>query len=512
MSNPTPNPTPKSPPGQSLAYVSTRGDAPKLNFPDVLLAGLAQDGGLYVPERWPSLPSTPDLFELSYEEVATEIMWPFLAGTWQKDEFAQLVADAYSGFGHPQIAPLVSLGDPHDNLWLMELFWGPTLAFKDIALQLVGRLFDAELSRRGQQVTIVGATSGDTGSAAIQACRDKDTIDIFILHPHGRTSDLQRRQMTTVNSPTVFNIAIEGSFDDCQDIAKALFGDADLREQLRLSSVNSINWARVMAQIVYYVWAQLRVVEEMGATRVAGSRLGLGGAGSNSRAPSRAGIAYSVPTGNFGNVYAGYCAHLMGLARVGVAPRFIVGTNSNDSLHEFFSTATLPTGEVTPTLSPSMDIMVPSNFERLIFEVNGRDGHATAAFMEQLRETGKAGLEQEQILGVAQLWSSWSCDDDTTLEIMRETYQQDRMLIDPHTAVGLKAALECRHEHEPTVVLGTAHPAKFPEAVRTATGVEPELPPELADLGEREEFYEVLPADFAVVRDYVLANARLGRG
>jgi len=489
----------------SLRYVSTRGDAPRLTFSDVLLAGLATDGGLYVPESWPSLPPLDELAHLPYELLAVEVMWPYIAGAWPKDTFAELVADAYASFDHPEVIPLVPLGDPDENLWLMELFWGPTLAFKDVALQLVGRLFDAELSQRNSQVTIIGATSGDTGSAAIEACKDKDTIDIFILHPHGRTTPSQRRQMTTVDSPTVHNIAIQGSFDDCQDIVKAVFGEAELRHRLQLSAVNSINWARVMAQIVYYVWALLKVRQALGGLTQ---------------------LAFAVPTGNFGNVYAGHCAYRMGLAegnadtkwadrkRAGANQadtRFIVGTNVNDSLNEFFETATLQTGQVTPTLSPSMDIMISSNLERLLFELHHRDATATTAFMKRLRQTGKASVDPEQLAEAAQIWSSWSCDDEVTLATMRQTYEQTGRLIDPHTAVGLKAAKSRRLKGEPTVVLATAHPAKFPDAVKAATGVTPQLPPNLADLHERPEYYDVLPNDLSAVREYVIQHSRLGR-
>ena len=482
-----------------ISYLSTRGDAPQLEFAEALLAGLASDGGLYVPQRWPELPPLAELAGLSYQALAVELIWPYVAGSFAKDSLAELVAEAYRSFERSEVVPLVELDD---HLWLLELFWGPTLAFKDMALQLVGRLFDAELSRRASQVTIVGATSGDTGSAAIQACRDKDTIDVIMLHPHGRTSELQRRQMTTVDSPTVCNIAIEGSFDDCQELVKALFGDAALREQLQLSAVNSINWARVMAQIVYYVWAWLKVAEQSS---------GAGGkAISTTDELDR--LAFAVPTGNFGNVYAGYCAHQMGLgAGSGDGTRFIVGTNVNDSLNEFFETAVLQTGRVTHTLSPSMDIMIPSNLERLIFDLLQRDGAATTAFMKRLKTAGQSLLEPAEMAATEQLWTSWSCDDATTLETMGQTYRETGQLIDPHTAVGLAAARARRHEQEPTVVLATAHPAKFPEAVKQATGVEPELPAGLAELHARPEHYDVLPNDLATVRRYILERARLGQ-
>ena len=506
---------------QPLRYISTRGEAPALNFADVLLAGLASDGGLYVPEAWPPLsqvalpqvaspqialpkdtlpeqtaqtapapdarPSatsppaatTPGTYNpYDYPVFAAEIMWPFVAGTWGKDAFAALIADAYSSFSHPEVAPLVPLGDPDDSIWLMELFWGPTLAFKDIALQLLGRFFDAELKRRSGQITIVGATSGDTGSAAIEACRDRDTMDIFILHPHERVSEVQRRQMATVDSPTVHNIALRGSFDDCQDIVKALFADEALKDRLQLSAINSINWARVMAQIVYYIWAAVQ----------------LGGK-----------ISFAVPTGNFGNVYAGYGARGMGLPA-----RLIVGTNRNDSLARFFSTATLSTGEVSPTLSPSMDIMIPSNLERLIFDIFGRDSKATADFMQQVRQAGTATVPADRFSSLGDVWTSRRTDDPATLEVIGKTYRDTGRLIDPHTAVGLAAAQELRTEGEPTVVLATAHPAKFPDAVKQATGITPDLPDSMADLHERTERYAVLDNDLAAVRRYIEEHARLG--
>ena len=556
---------------QPLRYISTRGEAPALNFADVLLAGLASDGGLYVPEAWPPLSqvalpqvaspqialpkdtlseqtaqtapapaarpsatsppaSTPsaDVKPPSYPAFAAEVMWPFVAGSWGKDDFAALIADAYSSFSHPEVAPLVPLGDPADNIWLMELFWGPTLAFKDIALQLLGRFFDAELKRRSGQITIVGATSGDTGSAAIEACRDRDTMDIFILHPHERVSEVQRRQMTTVDSPTVHNIALRGSFDDCQDIVKALFADEALKDRLQLSAINSINWARVMAQIVYYIWAAVKLGMDLSGTGVgerANEGMGRGGSeregrraseevgrGTRGNASSVEGsrstagnIAFAVPTGNFGNVYAGYGARGMGLDA-----RLIVGTNRNDSLARFFSTATLSTGEVSPTLSPSMDIMIPSNLERLIFDIFGRDSKATTDFMQQVRQAGTATVPADRFSSLGDVWTSRRTDDPATLEVIGKTYRDTGRLIDPHTAVGLAAAQELHTEGEPTVVLATAHPAKFPDAVKQATGITPDLPDSMADLHERTERYAVLDNDFAAVRRHIEKHARLG--
>ena len=347
-----------------LSYVSTRGQAPRLTFADTLLAGLATDGGLYVPESWPTLDSAAVDPHRPYADTAIEVMWPFVAGSIERADFESIVRDTYATFAHPDVTPLVPL---EDGLWLLELFHGPTLAFKDVALQLVGRLFDHELERRGTRVTIVGATSGDTGSAAIEACRDRKSIDIVILHPRGRVSEVQRRQMTTVLSPNVHNVAIDGTFDDCQDLVKAMFNDAAFREEQHLSAVNSINWARVMAQIVYYVVAADR----------------LGGRGGP--------ISFAVPTGNFGNVFAGYGASRMGLD----VREFVVASNRNDILTQFFTTGRMTIGDVHPTLSPSMDIQVSSNLERLLFELYDRDGRAIAELMERFRQ------QKRMVLGEA---------------------------------------------------------------------------------------------------------------
>ena len=361
-----------------ITYVSTRGAAPELGFADVLLAGLAIDGGLYVPSQWPSLTvGALERFEsMSYSEIATEVMWPFVEGSVDRDAFAAIVADAYATFSTDEVVPIVDLGD---NIWLAELFHGPTLAFKDIALQLVGRLFDHELTRRGEKVTIVGATSGDTGSAAIEALRDRPSAEVFILHPAGRVSDVQRRQMTTVHSPNVHNIAVEGTFDDCQDIVKALFADVQFRKSRNLSAVNSINWARVMAQMVYYVTCAVRLS---------------GGAGRP--------VAFSVPTGNFGNVFAGY-----GAQRIGTPiSQFIVASNRNDILTQFLTTGTMTIGEVHPTLSPSMDIQVSSNLERLLFEIHGRDGAAISELMARFRAEGTVSVEGDRLELLADHWSA----------------------------------------------------------------------------------------------------------
>ena len=463
-----------------MRYVSTRGTAPELSFAETLLAGLATDGGLYVPERWPALPTAvAALADRSYLDVAVEVMWPFVEGDYRRDEFAALVADSYAVFDDPEVTPLYRL---HDGLWLLELFHGPTLAFKDIALQLVGNLFDYELARRGERATIVGATSGDTGSAAIEACRDRDGIEIFILHPAGRVSEVQRRQMTTVGSPNVHNLAIEGTFDDCQDLVKALFADAPTRERLRLSAVNSINWARVMAQIVYYVRSAARV--------------GRGGP-----------VSFAVPTGNFGNVFAGYAARRMGVP----IRQLVIGSNRNDILFRFLGSGSLELAEVHPTISPSMDIQVSSNLERLLFELYGRDGVAVAELMAGFRAGGAAEVGLDRLAQVAEVFTGARLDDDETRAVIAEEYTHDDVLIDPHTAVGIGAARACHADPSvPMVALATAHPAKFPDAVEAATGLRPELPDRLADLLERPERYDTLPNDLGAVRDHLLATAALG--
>lgn len=455
-----------------MKYVSTRGRAPVLGFADVLLCGLATDGGLYVPDRWPALPGGLDPAG-AYELTATEVMRPFVEDSLSSEVLAGIVDDAYRGFDDPEVAPLRDLGD---GLWLLELFHGPTLAFKDLALQLVGRLFDHELRTRGERVTIIGATSGDTGSAAIEACRDRESMEIFILHPAGRVSDVQRRQMTTVNSPNVHNIAVEGTFDDCQDLVKAMFADEVFRSELRLSAVNSINWARVMAQIVYYVSAGLS----------------LGGGSSP--------LAFSVPTGNFGNIFAGYAAGRMGLP----ISQLIVASNRNDILTRFFTTGTMEIRQVQPTISPSMDIQVSSNLERLLFEMEGRNGAAVAELMTEFRSRGSVSVPVEKLDRMRGLFDCGRLDEDETRSVMADVHRRTGLLIDPHTAVGLGVA--CRQRRDPRipmVCMATAHPAKFPDAVQAATGIRPELPPWLANLNERSERFVIMPNDLAAIKAHI---------
>ena len=458
-----------------MRYVSTRGAAPVLDFADALLVGLASDGGLYVPEAWPQL---PDGGTGDYVATAVEVMAPFVGDSIDADAFAAMVADSYACFDADDVAPLVDLGD---GLFLMELFHGPTLAFKDIALQLVGRLFDHELTRRGERVTIVGATSGDTGSAAIEACRDRDSLDIVILHPAGRVSEVQRRQMTTVSSANVHNVALEGTFDDCQDLVKAMFADEPFRNRMRLSAVNSINWARVMAQVVYYV--------------VAAERLG------GRREPVR----FAVPTGNFGNVFAGHVARLSGLR----IPRLVVGSNSNDILTGFFRNGTMELRDVVPTLSPSMDIQVSSNLERLMFELLDRDGAAVAALLDGFRADGTVTLDPGLHAPLSDGWSATRFDDDEVLACIADEADRSGTVLDPHSAVGVLAARSSgRDRSTPMVALATAHPAKFPDAVEAATGVRPALPERLGDLFDRPERLTTLPNDLASVEAFVEAGVR----
>ena len=458
-----------------VKYISTRGRAPTLPFDDVLLAGLAEDGGLYVPETLPHFTEAEvrSLRGLSYADLATRVMLPFLGGCVHEDDFAEMVADSYAAFGHPAVAPLKQLDD---TLWLLELFHGPTLSFKDYALQLVGRLFDHVLGQRGRRVTIVGATSGDTGSAAIEACRDRDAIDIFILHPKGRVSEVQRRQMTTVASANVRNVAVEGTFDDCQDLLKALFNDPVFRNRHQLGAVNSINWARIMAQVAYYFAAAVAL-----------------------GAPGRK-VSFAVPTGNFGNVYAAYVARRMGLGIDG----FTVGSNRNDILPRFFESGSMDMVPVTPTLSPSMDIQVSSNFERLLFDFFGRDGERLAALMERFRRDGSVGVGAGRWGRICRLFASHRLDDDETKATMRRLFEATGEMLDPHTAIGVSAAeARGRDGTSPTVAVATAHPAKFPDAVEAAIGIRPALPARLADLHDREEHYHVVPNDLDSVRDFI---------
>jgi threonine synthase len=469
--------------GSPLHYLSTRDAAStpaRLNFDEVLLAGLAPDGGLYVPESVPVFSSEElaALADLSYAELAARILAPFAGTRIAALPLAPIIEASYAGFGHAAVAPLKELDR---GLWLMELFHGPTLAFKDYALQLVGRLFDALLSQRGERVTIVGATSGDTGSAAIEACRDRDAIDIFILYPQGRVSEVQRRQMTTVASANAHAIAVEGTFDDCQDLVKAMFADAAFRERLNLSAVNSINWARIVGQVVYYFAAALAL-----------------------GAPHRP-VSFSVPTGNFGNVYAAHIARRMGLP----IAQLVIGTNRNDILARFLATGAMTIGGVEPSLSPSMDIQVSSNFERFLFELKGRSGAAVALAMQEFRRTGTLPVGVAEWQASQRLFTGYRVDDAGTRESIAATWRTSGELLDPHSAVAVAAARAMRRDPAiPMVALACAHPAKFPDAVEAATGIRPALPPHLADLMMRRERITVLPNDIAAVQRFIGAHAR----
>jgi threonine synthase len=459
-------------------YISTRGNADVLDFADVTLTGLAGDGGLYVPHLWPRF--TADeitaMRGLDYPDLAARVMAPFTAGVLTEGELQGLCKAAYGSFAHVAVAPLKQLDRQH---FLLELFHGPTLAFKDVALQLLGQLFERFLSGTDKKLTIVGATSGDTGSAAIDAVAGRDQIEVFMIHPHERVSDVQRRQMTTILAPNIHNIAIQGSFDDAQAMVKRMFGDREVNGPLTLSAVNSINWARLMAQVVYYFAAALRL-----------------------GAPERQ-VAFSVPTGNFGDVFAGYVAANMGLP----IDRLIVATNVNDILHRALSKGDYSIGGVTPTAAPSMDIQVSSNFERLLFDLEGRDGSTTGARMKWFEQMGKMVLSAD-MRKKASLFASARADADEMALAMRWAHEHCGEVIDPHTAIALHAARASGVPSDiPVVTLATAHPAKFRDAVERATGVRPSLPHRLSNLFDREERFDILPGDYNAVRDYVLARA-----
>ncbi len=467
----------------ALRYISTRGDAAPRGFIDTVMTGLAEDGGLFVPDHWPRL--TPeawaDLADKPYGAIAHAVLSPFVDGAIDSQTLARMIDDAYADFRHPAITPLVQLDD---RLWLMELFHGPTLAFKDVALQLLGRLFDHVLSQQQRRISVIGATSGDTGSAAMAACAGLEAVDCFILFPHGRVSEVQCRQMTTMGQANIHALAIDGTFDDCQDIVKALFGDSAFRAEAGLTAVNSINWARIMAQTVYYAVTALRL-----------------------GAPARP-VRFCVPTGNFGNIFAAYGARAMGLP----IQHLIVASNRNDILPRFFESARMEMETVSPSLSPSMDIQISSNFERYLFDLLGRDAAATRSALLGFRQSGSFGVTADQLAQARALFSAWRCDDDQTLETIRSEYAATGQILDPHTAVGVYAARQALREDPqaagPLVSLACAHPAKFPDAVEQAIGQRPGLPPHLADLFDRPEQMHRLPADTGAIMRYIRDHGR----
>jgi threonine synthase len=442
-----------------MRYISTRGQAPSLSFEEAMLSGLARDGGLYVPESWPQMShgEIADLAGCSYEEVAFRVMRPFIGDAFSDEEFRDIISKAYARFGHAARVPLVQIGS---NEFLMELHHGPTLAFKDVAMQLIGQMFQVALARRGERVTIVGATSGDTGSAAIEAFRGLDAVDVFILFPHGRVSEVQRRQMTTPVEANVHALAMDGDFDECQARLKDMFNDFEFRDGVRLAGVNSINWARVLAQVVYYFT----------------SAVALG-------APHRK-VSFTVPTGNFGDVFAGYVAKRMGLP----IDRLVVATNQNDILHRGLQTGVFAKQGVNPSISPSMDIQVSSNFERLLFDLYDREGSAVAQLMDDQSAKGSFTLSQGAAATLRAEFESGRCDEAATSATIAQVFETTGQIICPHSAVGVKVAADCRGDVSvPMIILATAHAAKFPAAVKAATGIHPDLPRHMADLFDRPE-------------------------
>ena len=462
-----------------MDYISTRGEAPSLGFCDALLAGLARDGGLYVPRKWPHMKKKEirALRGKSYQDVAFAVLYPFTGGEIEEETFRAMIDEAYATFRHPAVAPLVQTGP---NSFVLELFHGTTLAFKDVAMQLLARLMDHVLTARGERATIVGATSGDTGGAAIDAFAGRDRTDIFILFPHEKVSPVQQRQMTTSKAKNVHALAIKGNFDDCQNLVKAMFNDAAFRDRLRISGVNSINWARIMAQVVYYFTAALSL----------GS-------------PDRK-VSFTVPTGNFGDIFAGYVAKKMGLP----IDRLVVATNENDILARTLKTGRYEMRGVSATTSPSMDIQISSNFERLLFEAYDRDDAAIRSSMESLRQSGSFEIQPHALKAIRKEFRAAKASERQVAATIRDTLAETGYLLDPHTAVGVFVAKKFERENSPMVTLSTAHPAKFPAAVKSACGIDPALPTWLADLMDREERFEVLDAELKAVETFVGQHAR----
>ena len=456
-----------------MRYISTRGQAPELNFEEAMLTGLARDGGLYVPAEWPQM-SADDIAALAglpYEEVAFRVMKPFVDETFSDAEFREIIQRAYAGFDHAARCPMVQTG-PND--WLLELHHGPTLAFKDVAMQLIGQMFETSLKRSGQRVTIVGATSGDTGSAAIEAFRGLSSVDVFILYPHGRVSEVQRRQMTTPVEDNVHALAVDGDFDTCQALVKDMFNDLEFRDRVRLAGVNSINWARVLAQAVYFFTAAVSL-----------------------GAPARK-VNFTVPTGNFGDIFAGYVAKRMGLP----IDRLVIATNQTDILHRTLQSGAHLKEGVAPSISPSMDIQVSSNFERLLFDLYDREGSAIAQLMGELKENGQFTLSQGALDRLRAEFDSGRASEDETLAEIRLMAETTGHVICPHCAVGTKVARET-HGTAPMVTLATAHAAKFPDAVEQACGIRPDLPPRMADLYERPERLTRLPGELSALEKHI---------
>lgn len=464
---------------EPLKYLSTRGNAPALDFGEALVAGLATDGGLYCPEVVPAMPSLPAL-GAPYHEVAYAVTLPFVEGVIDASAYRTMVEDAYRSFRHSDVAPVRSLGG---NVHLADLSLGPTLAFKDFALQLVGRMLDHELEKHNKRVTVIGATSGDTGSAAIEALANRKRVDVVILHPEGRVSEVQRKQMTTVIAPNVRNVAVAGTFDDCQDLVKAAFADSELRTRFNLAAVNSINWGRVMAQIVYYVTAWRAV------------------------APDGGPVSFSVPTGNFGNILSAWYAKRMGVP----IDQLVVASNRNDVLTRFFETGRLTSQSVVPSLSPSMDIQVSSNFERLLWEASHRDGEAVAALLAEFRSSGDVEVPTAWTESIRSEFVATRLDDEGTLEEMRRVYSELDVIVDPHTAVGVHGARKFGEGSidVPMVVMGTADPAKFPDAVEEAIGQRPPLPAFLSELLGRQEFFDRSPADLGSIAGFLAEVSRV---
>ena len=461
-----------------MKYISTRGQAPELTFEDAMLTGLARDGGLYVPETIPKL-STDDIKAMAgkaYEEIAFQVMRPFVGDTFSDDDFKGIIERAYKDFGHAARAPLVQLDHGH---YLLELFHGPTLAFKDFAMQLIGQLFQTALSRRNERVTIVGATSGDTGSAAIEAFRGLENVDVFIMYPHGRISEVQRRQMTTPSETNVHALAMDGDFDDCQARLKDMFNDFEFRDGVRLAGVNSINWARVLAQVVYYFSSAVSV-----------------------GAPDRK-VSFTVPTGNFGDIFAGYIAKRMGLP----IDRLVVATNQNDILHRCLSGQGYHKGETSPSISPSMDIQVSSNFERALFDAYDRDGNAVSKLMDELKQGG-FDVSQGAMEVLQSHFDSGRASEEETSSTITETLKSSGELLCPHSAIGVKVANDKPASETPMITLATAHPAKFPDAVEAASGIRPPLPARMADLYERDERVTRIANNLDALKDHIKGNIR----